>query len=133
MMKKVLFILAVIFSLSNAISVYAQRGNGNFTKITLTLADREKPDHKAKRPSTRNIVQPILAYVYNNAICINFIMPLSSATINIINEQTGETIYEESFNDPANININLDGESNGSFLIEIEMDRIHMFGSFELY
>lgn len=132
-MKKILFILAVVFSLSNTILVYAQRGNGNFTKIALTLADREKPVHKAKRPSTRNIVQPILAYVYNNAICINFNMPQSNANINIINEQTGETIYRESCNDPANIYINLDGESNGSYLIEIELDGILMFGSFELY
>lgn len=133
MMKKALLILVAVFSLNYALPVSAQRGNSSFTKITLTSAGRKDPSYKGNGPATRSIAQPILAYVCNNAICINFNIPLSSATINIINEQTGKTIHEESFNDPANININLDGESNGSFLIEIELDGIHMFGSFELY
>lgn len=133
MMKKALLILVVVFSLNNAIPVSAQRENSSFTKITLTSAGRKDPSYKGKEPATRSIAQPILAYVCNNDICINFNIPLSSATINIINEQTGKTIYEESFNDPTNININLDGESIGSYLVEIKLDGIHMFGSFELY
>ncbi|WP_290092922.1 DUF3244 domain-containing protein [uncultured Bacteroides sp.] len=48
------------------------------------------------------------------------------------NESTGETVYSETCSNPAALNINLNGESTGNYLIEIEADDTLLIGVFYL-
>lgn len=120
-----------MFTLSN-VTAYAQRDNNNFEVITLTSAGREKPIHKGKGPATRGISQSAYAYVNHNVICIDFNESFSTATIIITNELTGKTVCEETFYNPTSINIDLNGEDSGSYLIRIESDGALLYGSFML-
>lgn len=113
-MKKLLFILVATLFLSNIVT-YAQKENNHFVGITLTQSKRKGPINKENSPATRNIIQPVNAYLCNNVICINFNKEFSTVTISIINELTGETVYTETCNALASININLDEEDYGIF------------------
>lgn len=128
-MKRLFIILSVVFILSN-VTAYAQEESSNFEEIN--LAGRKEPIYKGKGPATRNISQPAYAYVNHNVICIDFNESLSTATINITNELTGKTVCEETFYNPTSINIDLNGEDSGSYLIRIESDGALLYGSFML-
>lgn len=130
-MKRLFIILSVVFILSN-VTVNAQRANNNFDVITLTSAGREKPIQKGKGPVTRSIAEPANAYVNYDVICIDFNETLSTVTINITNESTGKTVCAETFNNPTSINVDLNGEDSGSYLIRIESDGMLLYGSFML-
>lgn len=130
-MKRLFIILSVVFTLSN-VTAYAQRDNNNFEVITLTSAGREKPIHKGKGPATRGITQLAHAHVNYNVVCIDFANPLPAVTISITNELTSETVCAETFNNPTSINVDLNGEDSGSYLIKIESDGMLLYGSFKL-
>ncbi|WP_418698392.1 DUF3244 domain-containing protein [Bacteroides sp.] len=84
-------------------------------------------------PRTRSTTfESISAYLDNNAITVTFGESFSTATIIITNTATGETVYSETSNNPINLNIDLSGESYGTYLIEIEADNTHLKGNFSL-
>ncbi|MEL5893358.1 DUF3244 domain-containing protein [Bacteroides sp. GD17] len=84
-------------------------------------------------PFTRGVIpQPAYAYIDNNVITVAFQESFSSATVTITNETTGEAVYSETYNNPATLNIDLNGKSSGTYLIQIEADDTYLEGNFAL-
>lgn len=84
-------------------------------------------------PHTRSVTfESVSAYLNDNVVTVSFGKDFSAATITITNTATGETVYAETCNNPINLNIDLSGESNGTYLIEIEADNTHLKGNFSL-
>lgn len=131
MMKKLLSILIAAFFLSNIVT-YAQKKNNPFTEIALIQAKRKNPTSKGDTPISRSIIQTANAYLYNNTVCVDFNEVLSTVTILLINESTGETVYAEACDAPTNISINLDKESCSNYFIQIESDGVFLYGNFTL-
>ena len=130
-MKKLLSILIAAFFLSNIVT-YAQKENNPFTEIALIQAKRKNPTSKGDTPVSRSIIQTANAYLYNNTVCVDFNEVLSTVTILLINESTGETVYAEARDAPTNISINLDKESCSNYFIQIESDGVFLYGNFTL-
>lgn len=130
-MKKLLSILIAAFFLSNIVT-YAQKENNPFTEIALIQAKRKNPTSKGDTPISRSIIQTANAYLYNNTVCVDFNEVLSTVTILLINESTGETVYAEACDVPTNISINLDKESCSNYFIQIESDGVFLYGNFTL-
>lgn len=130
-MKKLLFILVVMFSFNN-VAIYAHKENNVHAEITLTSSERKEPINKEHGPITRSMSQTAYAYLYNNVVCIGFNEELPTAIISIIKESTGEIVYIETYNAPTSISINLNEENNGNYLIRIEFDETFFYGSFAL-
>jgi len=108
-------------------------------EITLTvLADdeREIKDLQPDMPSvpiTRSIVlQPVYSYLYNKVVSLDFTETFSAVNVVITNQATGETIHSETYSNPAALCIDLNGESSGNYLIEIEADETLLIGTFNL-
>ena len=57
---------------------------------------------------------------------------IAVVNVTITNESTGETVYSETHSSPAALNIDLNGESTGNYLIEIETEDTLLTGSFSL-
>ncbi len=133
-MRRLLFILLTIFSLGN-IAVHAEKVN-DCIKIVLQQTvpgDYIPPINKEGGPVVRSIYMPIAdAYLYNNVVNINFNGNIAVVNVTIMNESTGETVYSETHSSPAALNIDLNGESSGNYLIEIEADDTYLQGRFSL-
>lgn len=129
-MKRFLFILTVIFSLSSVLT-YAQRENSPFAEIN--LIQRKKRYDKKSHPIPRSILLPAAnAYLYNNTVYIDFNETLPTVTITPVNESTGETVYSETCDAPTSTGISLDEESCGNYSIQIESDEAFLYGNFTL-
>ena len=84
-------------------------------------------------PIRRSIQRQIAyAYIYNKVISIDFNVTIEDATVTITNATTGETVCTEISSNPVNLNIDLNGEDNGDYIIEIEADGILLTGYFSL-
>lgn len=84
-------------------------------------------------PIKRSIQRPMAdAYLYNNMVNISFHENIEVITVTITRESTGETVYSEVHSSPSVLNINLNGESSGEYLIEIEVDGTYLKGDFSL-
>lgn len=95
--------------------------------------DRTGSTSEEGLPIKRSIQRHIAdAYIYNNVVSIHFNVAIAAATISITNESTGETVYLETCSNPAMLSIDLNGESNGNYLIEIETDETCLQGNFTL-
>ena len=57
---------------------------------------------------------------------------METLQLSMSNESTGETVYSETHSSPAALNIDLNGESTGNYLIEIETEDTLLTGSFSL-
>ena len=91
------------------------------------------PINKEGGPVVRSIYMPIVdAYLYNNVVNVSFNENIAVVNVTITNESTGETVYSETCSNPAALNINLNGESTGNYLIEIEADDTLLIGVFYL-
>lgn len=112
----------------------------NDGEITLTVTKDDtrhighghdvEPD-KAGTPRSI-ILQPAYAYLYNNVVNVSFNENIAVVNVIVTNETTGETVYSEVHSSPAALNIDLNGESTGNYLIEIEADYVYMTGTFKL-
>lgn len=133
-MRRLLFILLTIFSLGN-IAVHAEKVN-DCIKIVLQQTvpgDYIPPINKEGGPVVHSIYMPIVdAYLYNNVVNVSFNENIAVVNVTITNESTGETVYSETCSNPAALNINLNGESTGNYLIEIEADDTLLIGVFYL-
>lgn len=135
-MKHLLFIL-IAFCIN--VSLSKAQSLSEFREITLqacTNGDRETKDKDHDipvQPQTRGLIsQSAYAYLYNNAVNIDFTEMFPIATVTIINESTGETVYSMTYNNPVTVNINLNDESNESYFIEIDAGNIYLKGTFSL-
>lgn len=133
-MKRLLFFLLAISFFGN-MTVYAEDVD-DCIKIVLQQTvtdDYVPPIKKDGGPIVRSIYMPIAdAYLYNNIVNISFNKNIEVANVTITNESTGETVYSETHSNPAALNIDLNGESTGNYLIEIEADDTCLQGTFSL-
>ncbi|WP_418697072.1 DUF3244 domain-containing protein [Bacteroides sp.] len=135
-MKQLLFILILL--IISRVEVSARASSNNYTIIELSQNDNERElpedgNETRNSPRARSIIlQPAYAYLYNNVVSIIFEDSFSAATITIVNEATGETVYSKSHNSPTSLNIDLSGKRNGRYLLEIEADDTYLEGQFSL-
>lgn len=129
---KTLKLLILFFLCSWSFSLYAQGHEIQLENHT-TKKD-ETGDTGAKGvPIRRSMqLQPAYAYLYNNVVSISFSETFSTVIISITNDTTGENVYSETSSNPASLSIDLNGEANGIYLLEIEADDTHLEGSFSL-
>ncbi len=123
------------------VTVYAEELN-TYKEILLTaVQDDTEREIKGKQsettsgdvPVSRSIVhQPVYAHIYSSMVTITFEDTFSTATVTIVNETTGETVYSEMHSSPAALSIDLNGENSGNYLIEIETDDALLIGDFNL-
>lgn len=73
------------------------------------------------------------AYLYNDVVDISFNENIAVVSVTVTNESTGETVYSETHSNPAALSIDLNGESSGNYLIEIEADDALLIGGFNLW
>ncbi len=89
-----------------------------------------------KKPSTRApFICPISLFQNGNRLDITFSDKIGMVMIVIINDSSGELIYEElidSSNQPQ-VNLNLSSCSNGSYIVNFVCNEIIAHGSFEFY
>lgn len=129
-MKRLLLILLTIFSLGNIV-VYAEEVN----KIILqqAVSDDDIPINKEGGPIVRSIYMPVVdAYLYNDVVDISFNENIAVVSVTVTNESTGEIVYSETHSSPATLSIDLNGESSGNYLIEIEANDTLLIGYFNL-
>lgn len=128
-------ILFFLFLCSINLSLYSQEYNKG-KEIQLgnqATKTRNGTTSEERVPIKRCIqLQPAYAYLYNNVVNIDFSETFSTVIISITNEASGEIIYSETCSNPASLSIDLNGESNGNYLIEIEAEDIYLEGSFSL-
>lgn len=135
-MKRILFLMMLLLA-GSEVAVNAGELN-TYRKISLNSAGRDikgesRDIDPENTPITRGIIhQPVNAYIYNSMVSITFEDVFSSATITIIDDATGETVYSETYSNPSSLNIDLNGESSSNYLIEIEADDTFLSGSFSL-
>lgn len=140
-MKRVLLII-LLFALAGGNTTINAEGLDACKEIQLTAvqnnAEREIKGKPTKTtsgnvPVSRSIIhQPVYAYIYSSIVSVSFEATASTATVTITRESTGETVYSEVHSSPSVLNINLNGESSGSYLIEIEADGTYLQGTFSL-
>ena len=140
-MKRILYLitLAVFFIIMSTTTSNAKEFANNDGEITLTVTKDDtrhighghdvEPD-KAGTPRSI-ILQPAYAYLYN-VVNVSFNENIAVVNVIVTNETTGETVYSEVHSSPAALNIDLNGESTGNYLIEIEADYVYMTGTFKL-
>lgn len=138
-MKRILFFMMLLL-VGSEVAVNAGAFN-TYREISLTVSNSAERDVKHEKkdidpentPITRGIIrQAAYAYIYNSMVTIMFEEVFSTATVTIVNETTGETVYSETHSSPAALNIDLNGESSGNYLIEIEANDALLIGDFNL-
>lgn len=139
-MKRFLFLI-MLLSIGSVIATEARVFFNDFKEISFTVTPNNKgkdnlPDNDTQSnpgPRTRGVIpQPVSAYLYNNVLAVTFMDACPAASITITNEATAEIVYSETCNNQANLNIDLNGEGNGNYLIEIETDDTFLTGNFSL-
>lgn len=137
-MKALETLIIILFFCNGFSSLAAQERNVENGVIELDTypiktKDRTGSTSEEGLPIKRSIQRHIAdAYIYNNVVSIHFNVAIAAATISITNESTGETVYLETCSNPAMLSIDLNGESNGNYLIEIETDETCLQGNFTL-
>ncbi|ADV42970.1 DUF3244 domain-containing protein [Bacteroides helcogenes] len=141
-MKRILYlsILTVFLVIMSTTTSSAKELANNNGEITLTVAkdDTRHIEHghdiEPDRPVTpRSIIfQPAYAYLYNDVVDISFNESIAVVSVTITNESTGEAVNSETHSNPATLSIDLNGESSGNYLIEIEADNTCLEGNFNL-
>lgn len=136
-MKRILFLMMLLLA-GSEVAVNAGELN---TYREIALNNSAGRDIKGKKsrvdpedtPVTRGIIrQPVYAYINNSTVSITFEEVFSSATVTVIDDATGETIYSETYSNPSNLNIDLSGENSSNYLIEIEAEDLFLGGHFTL-
>ena len=138
-MKRILFFMMLLLAGSKEV-VNAGELN-TYREILLTVSNSAGRDIKGQKtqidsettPITRGIIrQAVYAYIYNSIVTITFEEVFSTATVTVVNETTGETVYSEIHSSLATLSIDLNGENSSNYLIEIEVNDIYITGTFKL-
>lgn len=138
-MKRIFYLIAILFIAGNAIAANDNKSISN-KEIVLTSSEdetryigKEVDIEPGNGLTPRSVTfQPVYAYLCNKIVSIDFTEMFSTVNILITHESTGEIVYTETCSTPATFNINLNGESNGEYLIKIETDDILLEGVFSL-
>lgn len=129
-MKKLLFILISILVCGT--SVYAKNDKG----AEISLYKDDIKGHQVDpedMPQTRSIIfQPAYAYLCDKVVSVVFEETLSSVTINVVNEQSGETVYSQNYMNPVDLTIDLNDAGAGEYRIDIIADEVSLQGLFSL-
>lgn len=129
-MKTLLIILITTFI--NICSIQAQE---NESMTDYNNEEREIPlkNFKPNGPINRSIIPQFAhAYLYNKVISVSFEEMMPSATIKIVQESTGDTVYSQEYMSPSTVTIDLNSMSAGIYRIEIVADDICLEGEFML-
>lgn len=136
---KTLKVLIFILLLCNGFSTLAaQECKTNVRTVVLTSypirpVDGTGSTSEEGLPIKRSIQRQIAdACLYDNVVNISFNENIAIVNVTITNESTGETVYSEVHSSPDTLNINLNGESYGNYIIEIEADGTYLKGDFSL-
>lgn len=135
---KTLKALILILFFCNGLSTLAAQECNNTAMIALTSYPIKTKDGTGSTseeglPIRRSVQRQIAdAYLYNNVVNISFNEDIAVVNVTITNESTGETVYSETYSNPSSLNIDLNGESYGSYMIEIETDTTYLKGTFSL-
>lgn len=140
-MFRILYLIAVL-SITGSTMVANPKGSINNANKEIALTKSEKSTRPINQETDiepgngltpRSVIfEPAYAYLCNNIVSIDFTEMFSTVNILITHESTGEIVYTETYSTPATLNINLNGESNGEYLIKIEADDILLEGVFSL-
>ena len=136
-MKTLTALILALFFCNGLSTLAGQECNANAT-ITLTSYPIRPKDCTGSTseeglPIKRSIQRQIAdAYLYNNVVNIYFYKAIDAVNVTITNDITGETVYSETCNNPATLSIDLNSESSGNYLIEIEADDTRLDGYFSL-
>lgn len=140
-MFRILYLIAVL-SITGGTMVANPKGTTNNDNKEIVLTENQKTTRPIKKEmdvepgnglTPRSVIfQPAYAYLCNNIVSIDFTEMFSTVNILITHESTGEIVYTETYSTPATLNINLNGESNGEYLIKIEADDVLLEGVFSL-
>ena len=129
-MKTLLIILITAF-----ISVYSIQAQDNGSMVEYNNTEREIPlkNLQPNKPISRSIILEVAhAYLYNEVICVSFEEVMSTVTIKIIRESTGETVYSQEYMNPTVISVDLNLQDSGTYYIEIVSDEVCLEGEFIL-
>ena len=97
--------------------------------------EREIPlkNLQPNKPISRSIILQVAhAYLYNEVISVSFEEVMSTVTIKIIRESTGETVYSQEYMNPTVISVDLNLQDSGTYYIEIVSDEVCLEGEFIL-
>lgn len=137
-MKALKALVFFLFFCVNSSTFYAQECT-NKSQIALQsyypikTKDASGSTSEGGVPIKRSIqLDPAYAYIYNNTVSINFTETFSTVNIRIIDETSGSTVHSEIYNNPACLNIDLNGDRSGNYLIEIEAEDLFLGGHFTL-
>lgn len=134
-MKHLLFILLLAFI--GRSEIYAHESN-KLEPISLSVSDEgrditRKENDGENAPVARSIIfQPAYAYLCDKVVSVAFEEALSSVTINIVNEQSGETVYSQNYMNPVDLNIDLSNAIAGEYRIDIVAEEVSLQGIFSL-
>lgn len=137
-MKALKALIFILFFCNGLSTSTARECQTNAETIVLTSypikpKDRTGSTSEEGLPIKRSIQRPIAdAYLYNNVVNVSFNGDIAVVNVTITNESTGETVYSETHSSPAALNIDLNGENTGNYLIEIETEDTLLTGSFSL-
>lgn len=128
-MKKLLFLLISLFAWG--LTTYAQ---GSFKGMEIALHKDLVKDNSTDPedgPQTRGIItQPAYAYLYNKVVTLTFVEVSTAASVRIIQESTGETVYSQDYISPSAVTIDLNSMGAGTYRIEIATDNSCLEGEF---
>lgn len=132
-MKKLLLIL-LFFSIG--ISAISAKSSSQNTPILLCQDDEReilRESNGENVPVVRSIIfQPAYAYLCDKVVSVVFEETLSSVTINVVNEQSGETVYSQNYMNPVDLTIDLNDAGAGEYRIDIIADEVSLQGLFSL-
>lgn len=138
-MKTLKTLIFILFFCGGFFSLTAQaecRNNAEAIELTsypLRPKDRTGSTSEEGLPIKRSIVlQPVFASIYNKVVSLYFDADIATVNVTITNETTGAVVYSEACSNPATLDIDLNGDSTGRYLIEIETDDMLLTGSFSL-
>lgn len=136
-MKQLLCMMLMLL-LGNYATVKSSTPDNSVVEIQLTESDdrelaKGNDTTTYGRPQVRGIApQSAYAYIYNKVVSIDFTETFSCVVVTITKESTGAVVRTETSSNPSTLNIPLNGESSGSYRIEIEADGVYMEGVFTL-
>ncbi|MDO5420502.1 MAG: DUF3244 domain-containing protein [Bacteroides sp.] len=137
-MRTLKALIFVLFFCNGFSTLAAQECNANVEMIALTSYPIRPKDSTGSTseeglPIKRSIQRQIAdAYLYNDVVDISFNENIAVVSVTVTNESTGEIVYSETHSSPATLSIDLNGESSGNYLIEIEANDTLLIGYFNL-
>lgn len=136
-MKKLLFLLflGIVFSdLVQGSSPNYNMENYNmelncFSRAIILKGKGNKPSETTRIP----VIYPVEASINNNVLCLDFLSKVPSVTVSVINLDTNETVYLNTFINPLSlITLDLNLVEGTAYRLELLSKDYDLSGDFEL-